>query len=163
MTSAWYKEPWFWFVIFFPILSVVAGVSTFILFNNHAPAMVSEDYYKDGKKINQDLSKINEAIARNITFTLNVDDGVAILRNASGDISANQALKISFFHVTLAEHDMEVLATAAGDNQYRVQLPAGMLTGKWRVRVESFDSQWRVQEYVQLPASTEISLDGKQG
>jgi len=162
MKSYWYKEPWFWFVIFFPMLAVTAGISTFVIFQNNQPDMVSEDYYKDGKKINQDLTKYHEALARNITFNLKFEDGVAVFTPASGDMTANQALQVSFFHVTLAKHDISVLATASGDGSYRVQVPAEMLQGKWRVRAESFDGKWRIQEYVQYPNTSEIKLDGEQ-
>ncbi|WP_017219959.1 FixH family protein [Moritella dasanensis] len=162
MKSYWYKEPWFWFVIFFPAISVVAGVSTFIVFQNNQPDMVSDDYYKDGKKINQDLTKYHEALARNITFTLKFEDGFAVFMPATGDMKENEALNISFFHVTLAKHDISVLATAFGDGSYRVEIPADMLQGKWRVRAESFDNKWRVQEYVQYPNTSVIKLDGEQ-
>ncbi|QUM76550.1 FixH family protein [Moritella sp. 24] len=162
MKSYWYKEPWFWFVIFFPTLAVVAGTSTFVIFQNNQPDMVSEDYYKDGKKINQDLTKYHEALARNITFDLKFENNSAVFSKASGDLVANQALQVSFFHVTLAKHDISVLATASGDGSYRIDIPEDMLEGKWRVRIESFDSKWRVQEYVQYPNTSVIKLDGEQ-
>ncbi|PKH06322.1 FixH family protein [Moritella sp. Urea-trap-13] len=162
MKSYWYKEPWFWFVIFFPTVSVIAGVSTFTIFQNHQPDMVSEDYYKDGKKINQDLTKYHEALARNITFELKFENGNAVISSATGDITENEALQVSFFHVTLAKHDISVLATASGDGSYRVEMPKDMLKGKWRVRVEPFDNVWRVQEYVQYPNTSIIKLDGEQ-
>jgi len=162
MKSYWYKEPWFWFVFFFPFISVVAGTSTFIVFQNNQPNMVSEDYYKDGKKINQDLTKYHEALARNITFNLKFDNGFAVFTPATGDMTENEALNISFFHVTLAKHDISVLATASADGSYRVEIPADMLQGKWRVRAESFDHTWRIQEYVKYPNTSVIKLDGEQ-
>ena len=162
MKSYWYKEPWFWFVIFFPVLSVVAGTTTFFIFQNNQPDMVSDDYYKDGKKINQDLTKYHTALARNITFDLKFDDGFAVFIPATGDMVENEALNISFFHVTLAKHDISVLATASGDGSYRVEMPGDMLKGKWRVRVESFDVKWRIQEYVKYPNTSVIKLDGEQ-
>ena len=70
MKTSWYREPWAWFILFFPMLAVTGGIATYIIFNNNAPALVSDDYYKDGKKINQDLSRYNEARNRNITFNL---------------------------------------------------------------------------------------------
>lgn len=161
MKTAWYREPWAWFVLFFPMLAVIAGISTFIIFNNNAPSMVSDDYYKDGKKINKDLSKYEAAVKRNITFELTFNDGVAEFTKRSGDIMKNQAIKISFFHVTLEKYDMEELVSASGNGSYRVTMPADMLEGKWRVRIESFDGAWRLQKYVTFPNSQLIILDGE--
>lgn len=162
MKTSWYREPWVWFILFFPTMAVVGGISTYIIFNKNAPSMVSEDYYKDGKKINQDLTKYHEALTRHITFDLKFDNSVAIFTKASGDIKANEAIKISFFHVTLAKHDIEQLATASADGSYRVAIPQDMLEGKWRVRAESFDGKWRVQEYVNYPNDDQVKLDGEQ-
>lgn len=161
MKTSWYREPWAWFIFFFPALAVTGGIATYIIFNNNAPSMVSDDYYKDGKKINQDLSKYNEARNRNITFDLVLEDGIAIFNLISGDTPKNQAVKISFFHVTLEKYDLEQLATASADGKYRIPLPKDMIDGKWRVRIESFDSVWRVQEYVTFPSDVIIQLDGE--
>ncbi len=160
MKKTWYREPWVWFIIFLPTMSVVGGISTYIIFSQNAPSLVSEDYYKDGKKINQDLTKYQKALDKNITFDMNITEDSAVFTKVSGDIAANAAVKISFFHVTLAEHDREMLITANAKGQYRVEIPKNMLPGKWRVRVESFDSQWRVQETIQYPLSDTVLLTG---
>lgn len=162
MKTSWYREPWAWFIFFFPTLAVTGGIATYIIFNNNAPTMVSDDYYKDGKKINLDLSKYNEARDRNIAFNLDFADKVATFSLFSGDMPKNQAIKISFFHVTLAKYDLEQLATASADGKYRISLPDDMIDGKWRVRIESFDNVWRVQEYVAFPSDVTIQLDGEQ-
>lgn len=160
MKKTWYREPWVWFIIFLPAMSVIGGISTYIVFSQNAPSLVSEDYYKDGKKINQDLTKYQKALDKNITFNIDISDDSAVFTKVSGDIADNAALKISFFHVTLAEHDREMMITANANGQYRVTIPENMLTGKWRVRVESFDSQWRVQETIQYPLSETVLLTG---
>ena len=59
--EVWFKNPWVWLVIFFPLLAVVAGIATVIITSQNQPEMVVDDYYKKGKAINQELTLYNKA------------------------------------------------------------------------------------------------------
>ena len=52
------------------------------------------------------------------------------------------------------------LLTADGKGVYRLMLDKP-LTGKWHVRVDAFNHEWRLQETAQLPTQAAIELDPK--
>lgn len=61
MVKPWYKQFWPWFLIILPLTVVIWTVVTVIVFANNSVSLVTEDYYKKGKGINIDLTKINVA------------------------------------------------------------------------------------------------------
>lgn len=160
MTQPWYRQFWPWFIIALPCAAVVASIATAIIASKDGVNLVAEDYYKQGKEINQDLSKFDRAEALGIRIALEVKDGELTLKPLAGEIPPGQALRLSLFHPTLAGHDSEHLMTADGNGVYRLMLDKP-LTGKWHIRVDAFDHAWRLQETVQLPTKAPIELDPK--
>jgi len=60
-TKPWYKQFWPWFIIALPASAVIAGITTvFIAFEN-ADSLVVDDYYKEGKAINQRVALLKRA------------------------------------------------------------------------------------------------------
>ena len=100
------------------------------------------------------------AEALGIRIALNVSDKELTLNPLSGDFPLGQALHLSLFHPTLAGLDSEHLLTADGKGVYRLMLDKP-LTGKWHVRVDAFNHEWRLQETVQLPTKAPVELDPK--
>ena len=64
----------------------------------------------------------------------------------------------SLFHPTLAGLDSDHLLTADGKGVYRLMLDKP-LTGKWHIRVDAFNHEWRLQETAQLPTKAPVELD----
>ncbi len=61
MVKPWYKQFWPWFLIALPLIVVIATVYRISLLLDNKVNLVAEDYYKKGKGINVDLTKINVA------------------------------------------------------------------------------------------------------
>ncbi|HDX8365192.1 TPA: FixH family protein [Aeromonas dhakensis] len=160
MSQPWYRQFWPWFIIALPTAAVIGSISTAIIASKDGVNLVAEDYYKQGKEINQDLSKFDRAEALNIHIALEVNGNELTLKPLSGDIPAGQALYLSLFHPTLAGMDSEYMVTADGNGVYRLLLDKP-LTGKWHVRVDAFNHEWRLQETVQLPTKAPVELDPK--
>ena len=160
MTQPWYRQFWPWFIIALPCAAVVGSIATAIIANKDGVNLVAEDYYKQGKEINQDLSKFDRAEALHIRIALAVNGNELTLKPLSGDIPPGQALHLSLFHPTLAGHDSEHLVTADGNGVYRLQFDKP-LSGKWHIRVDAFDHEWRLQETALLPTKSPIELDPK--
>ena len=72
MSQPWYRQFWPWFIIALPAAAVIAGISTAIIASKDGVNLVAEDYYKQGKEINQDLSKFDRSEALNIRIALEV-------------------------------------------------------------------------------------------
>ncbi|MGX8249511.1 FixH family protein, partial [Escherichia coli] len=95
-----------------PAAAVIAGISTAIIASKDGVNLVAEDYYKQGKEINQDLSKFDRSEALNIRIALEVSGNELTLKPLSGEIPPRQALYLSLFHPTLAGMDSEHMVTA---------------------------------------------------
>lgn len=160
MTQPWYRQFWPWFIIALPATVVVAGIATAIIASKDGVNLVAEDYYKQGKEINQDLSKFDRAAALNVRIALNLEESELTLKPVSGDLVPNQALRLSLFHPTLAGRDSDYLLTSDASGVYRLHLDQP-LTGKWHIRVDAFDHEWRLQETVHFPLAAPIELDPK--
>ncbi|MFQ2279826.1 FixH family protein [Aeromonas hydrophila] len=160
MSQPWYRQFWPWFIIALPTAAVIGSISTAIIASKDGVNLVAEDYYKQGKEINQDLSKFDRSEALNIHIALEVNGNELTLKPLSGDIPAGQALYLSLFHPTLTGMDSEHMVTADGNGVYRLLLDKP-LTGKWHVRVDAFNHEWRLQETVQLPTKAPVELDPK--
>ncbi|UBO75806.1 FixH family protein [Aeromonas rivuli] len=160
MTQPWYRQFWPWFIIALPATVVVAGIATAIIASKDGVNLVAEDYYKQGKEINQDLSKFDRAEALNVHIALNLQESELTLKPVSGDLVPNQALRLSLFHPTLAGRDSDYLLTSDASGVYRLHLDHP-LTGKWHIRVDAFDHEWRLQETVHFPLAAPVELDPK--
>ena len=62
----WYKHIWPWVLMAGPIFVVIASVSMFFVAKEHTTDLVSDDYYKDGKHIEIQLHRDEEAVKRQI-------------------------------------------------------------------------------------------------
>ncbi|WP_394173305.1 FixH family protein [Thalassotalea litorea] len=151
MTTRWYKEPWAYFVFFLPLSAVIAGTTTFIIANTNADTVVVDDYYKKGKSINLEISKIKEAQKLGVSFDMMVSRQEIILK-PTGIEKSFPVLNVSFYHSTLADRDFSLKLTADGNGWYR-QTFENNIEGKWRIQVLPFDQRWKVQTTVALPQS----------
>ena len=155
--QSWYKQFWPWFLIILPLCAVVASINLLFLAIDNKDALVSEDYYKDGKRINMDLKKIKYAKQLGIQFELQVDDELLTIIQHGGE-EYLAALKVEFYHPTIESRDFKQLVTADGDNAYRVSL-GEPITGAWEVILEGYDQSWRIQKRLQISDDTEYWLN----
>ncbi|NRA61790.1 MAG: FixH family protein [Psychrobium sp.] len=153
----WYKQFWPWVLIIMPLCVVVAGVTTLIIAINNKPDMVVEDYYKKGKAINVDLTRLDNAFKLALKFRLSVDGNTIIVKQTFGE-PQNAALRLRFIHRTLKINDFENLITANATGEFTLPLDKP-LTGKWTIQLESFDGQWRIQTVDKFPTQFDTLLD----
>ncbi|QFU22802.1 FixH family protein [Shewanella eurypsychrophilus] len=146
--QAWYKQFWPWFLIILPLCAVVASVNLLYLAVVNKDSLVSEDYYKDGKRINMDLKKIKYAKQLGLQFELLVDENTLTITQHGGE-DYKAGLNVEFFHPTIEERDFTRLVSADGDQVYRIALD-GPITGSWEVRLDGFDRKWRIQKRLEI-------------
>ncbi|MCZ4339564.1 FixH family protein [Shewanella colwelliana] len=155
--QAWYKQFWPWFLIILPLCAVVASINLLFIAIDNKDSLVSEDYYKDGKAINMDLRKIKYAKQLGLQFELTVDDNEVTLTQHGGEPYL-AALSVEFFHPTIEKRDFGKVATADGNNVYRIKLDQP-ITGAWEVRLEGFDRTWRIQQRLELKDDAQYWLN----
>ncbi len=89
MPQPWYRQFWPWFLICLPMLAVIMGVSMLIVAINTPVNLISEDYYREGQEINQDLAQLQQAKDLNITAILTEQPPSQLIFD----------INVSFFHV----------------------------------------------------------------
>src|SRR5690606_3339312 len=109
MQKPWYKQFWPWFLMLIPFSVVIAMTITLTIASGYGDnPMVIDDYYKKGRGINAQVEKVQAAQALNIEFTFKQTDDAFSLAYTSGKPSQFSALKVNFYHTTLAEKDFTV-------------------------------------------------------
>ncbi|RKF20024.1 cytochrome C oxidase Cbb3 [Alginatibacterium sediminis] len=156
----WYKQFWPWFLIALPAAAVIASISTFFIANNNKSDLVVDSYYKVGKSINQDLSKLKAAETLGISADLESKDGALILSMQVPSSYQNQALEVKLAHKTQAKKDLDFLVTADANGRYRFGENFDQ-AGRWFIRIEPIDGSWRLQEELVLPLTATEAIDGQ--
>ena len=153
----WYKQFWPWFLIILPLIVVAASIATLMISLKHADTLVADDYYKQGKGINQDKHRVQKARALGLQFSIAVEGNQVLIKQHGGE-PYKAALAVEFYHPTIKERDFKELAVADGNNVYRITLPQ-QVNGDWQVRLESFDKSWRLQKRFTLSNGVERWLN----
>lgn len=156
MKTPWYKEPWAWLVFFLPFSAVVAGIATLIIANTNPDSLVASDYYKKGKAINLELSKIKQAQKLGMKFALKLSKNELVIR-PTGIEKNFPVLKVNFFHPTLEKNDIKLTLTPNGNGNFRHRFEQP-LTGKWQITLSSFNDEWKIQNAITLPQSSFINI-----
>lgn len=153
----WYKQFWPWVLIILPLCAVVASVTTLFIAIDNKPDMVVEDYYKKGKAIDVDLTRLENAYKLALKFDLIVTDSTITLSQRYGE-PQRAALRLVFVHRTQQAKDFEVLMTANAHGDYQAEL-SHPIDGKWTIQLESFDASWRIQTVDTFPTTTATLLN----
>lgn len=160
MISYWYKEPWAWLVFALPFSAVVAGIATYIIANNEPDPLVVGDYYKKGKAINLELSKMKLAQKLGMKFSLTLIDNELVIQ-PTGIEKEFSLLNVNFYHPTLEAKDFSFTVTPDGEGNFRQHLDNN-IDGKWKITLSTFDNKWKIQNTIHLPQSSAITIQPTQ-
>jgi hypothetical protein len=154
--TPWYKNFWPWFLIAFPLAAIVGCITLIFTAVGNGPDMVIDDYYKEGKAINLELSKFDKAKALYLHGDLNVSDERVSFKFTKGDASNVHALKLSFYHRTIKAHDFSATLTPNANQEFTALLDS-YTPGAYSVFIEPIDSSWKLKENLLLP-TTEVVI-----
>ncbi|GLT19968.1 hypothetical protein GCM10007938_37510 [Vibrio zhanjiangensis] len=157
MVKPWYKQFWPWFLIILPMTVVVWTIITVIVFSNNSVSLVTEDYYKKGKGINIDISKINVAKELGLSATVSSDNEDILITLKKGQLEHFPAVTALFAHRTLPDRDFTKLVTSDAAGQYRLTLDTP-LQGPWFIELTPHDEQWLIQGRVTFPTEANVEL-----
>ena len=154
LAFVWYKEPWPWLLMAGPAIVVVAAVYTFYLAKSNSADLVSDDYYKDGKHIDLQLHRDEEAVRLGISAQVLISpDKNAAKVFVSGNFDRTRPLNLVLMHPAKKSDDQTVKLQAAqngtlsGDKtEYSAVFKPLPATHHWYVRVEDSAGKWRVEE-----------------
>lgn len=163
-STAWYKNRWAWFVISFPLLTIVAGVLTYLIAAKSPHTLVKDDYFKQGLAINQSLAKQAFAKKYAIKATINIEQESQLLLLRLNHLDSLPASAISeellliFSHPTLSKYDRTISFSQLSENEYVAKLPE-IPQAHWYVRLKNKTEQWLIKSRWHYPESLTITID----
>lgn len=155
--TPWYREPWVWLMIAFPLSAVIGGMITIYLAVSTSDGLVVDDYYKRGKAINMVLAR-DEAAARyqlRAIIDLDLRDNLMELQLQSTAETLPKVLTFSVLHPTRPGHDQVIVLRHAGDGMYYGDIDE-IARGKWYLQLEADD--WRLSGKMQIPLADRLVL-----
>ena len=160
-TAPWYKHRWPWLLMAGPAAVLVAGFITMWISFKGADPLVVDDYYKQGKAINQDLRRDRAAASLGLQLVLRYDAAsgtlVGQLQNASGGTRDQSPLTLMLIHPTVPEKDLRLIATPDGSGIFSIALPL-LERAHWQVQMEDAARSWRLHGDWSWPQDKSISI-----
>jgi len=143
--TPWYRHRWPWFLMIGPVAVVIGtGISAYL--GSQTPvAMVVDDYYRQGKAINQDLRRDRVATNLALRFDARYDSAAGRLvgRLEGGGAPLALPFHIRLAHPTQPHKDLVLEAVPNGEGRFSTALPALEAT-HWQVVVEGAARDWRL-------------------
>ena len=157
IVKPWYKQFWPWFLILLPATVVCWTIITVMVFSQHSVSLVTEDYYKKGKGINIDLSKMEVAKALRLRTNVISTEKQVVIELDKGTLHHFPALQVMFAHRTLPDRDFTQLLTADAKGRYRFVVEQA-LQGPWFIELTPYDQSWLIQGKVTFPSAVATPL-----
>src|SRR5574343_773764 len=124
----WYKQRWPWLLIAGPATVVVAGIVTVWLAIVSNDGLVTDDYYKQGLAVNQQLQRQHEAGSLGLSAdVMRSGLGVRLLVTSKDGVDLPPEVTVKLAHPTRAGQDQLVKLTQEGQ---------GFYSGKLAVEIE---------------------------
>lgn len=155
--TPWYTHRWPWFLMLGPASVVVAGSFAAWLALGHPDAMVVDDYYKQGKAINQDLRRDRVAGAMRLSVRMRYEGGRLQGRIESFGRPLNVPFTIRLAHPTLPQRDLSLPVRPDAAGAFSVPLPVLEHT-HWQVVVEGKLGDWRLAKGWSWPRQRELAI-----
>jgi len=158
-TQPWYKQGWPWALIAIPFLTVVAGVITLYIASNTTDSLVTDDYYKEGKKININIEKIEAAKSLGIKANIQLEpnSNLLILK-----LTSNQALpktlNLNLAHPTQKQKDVSFVLSHLTENDYVTSLES-LEHAYWHIKIEDENKNWLLKGRWLYPDNKNLTLD----
>ena len=161
----WYQQRWAWFVLMPLIVVVVACIFFVGLAFKHADDVVIDNYYKEGRTINQRFEQDAQAEVLQLTGELRFDLSVGeVLLSIRGEAEFPEQLTLLLNHPISEEFDQRVLLHKLGAGRYRGDLES-QPQHRWYLRllpVADVDQQntadWRLNGEIDFALSDTVGF-----
>lgn len=155
----WYRQFWVWLVIAIPAVSVLSGLVLVFIAVTGSDDLVVDNYYKQGKAINQVLDQGARArelsLGAALTFRFASND-VQLSLAGQGELPAQ--LRLALLHPIEADFDQTILLEAIAPGSYRAKV-SGPLHHRYHLRLSPADGeQWRLNGSIDFERSHEAVL-----
>ncbi|WP_312550365.1 FixH family protein [Massilia sp.] len=143
--TPWYRHRWPWFIMLGPLAVMLATAVTVVLALRTPDAVVVDDYYKQGKAINQDLRRDHVATSLKLVLDARFDarSGMLAGRLHSFGRPMLAPFRIYLAHPTQPQKDLALEVLPDDYGHFRLEVP-GLEMTHWQVVVEGEGRQWRL-------------------
>lgn len=157
--SPWYRQPWFWFLLIFPGMSIIwCTVAISVALNSNSD-MVSDDYSKEGRGINAELARDTKAADLGLFAELDFSgERLELMLDSTSGEPRFPYLILNLFHPTLSERDRTIQLQPISNGRYSAVLPKG-LDGRWYLDLRGPENRWRLKGETSLPANRPLELN----
>jgi hypothetical protein len=155
----WYSHRWPWLIMLGPACAVLLGsVAAYLAFTRE-DALVVDDYYKQGKAINQDLRRDRAASALGLRFDAHYSPAHGALEGTLAGFSGPLAtpFRIYLAHPTQPAKDLRFAITPDAAGHFSVALPE-LERAHWQVVVESAQRGWRLARSWSWPREQSLQI-----
>mgnify|MGYP001764844967 CR=1 FL=1 len=141
-SKPWYREPWPWLLAIMPTTAIIAGSFTVWFAVTSNDGLVVDDYYKQGKAINQTKARDQLAQQLGITAQLTLMDKTLQLQLSGNLQTPPGQLTLNIMHPTRSGDDHGVILQWNGAS-YIGQLPR--LSGaRYHIQLTPEFGNWRL-------------------
>jgi hypothetical protein len=141
-SKPWFKEPWPWLLAIMPLTAIIAGGFTVWFAITSNDGLVVDDYYKQGKAINQTKERDRLAQTLGISAQLLPQGSVLQLQLAGRLQTPPGKLTLQILHPTRKGDDHEVILIWDG-SAYVGQLPS-LVGSHYRTQLTPEYGDWRL-------------------
>ena len=159
--TPWYRHRWPWLLMLGPFTVVVAGLVTMWVSFSGADALVVDDYYKQGKAINQDLRRDRVAATLGLAFSLRYDPAAGILKGQLRGLTNSSPLTLMLIHPTVPLKDKRIIVKPGSQGEFSVALPM-LERARWQVQIEDTARSWRLQGDWRWPQENTVNISALQ-
>ena len=156
-TDPWYRHRWPWLLMAGPVTVLIAGFITMWISFTGADALVVDDYYKQGKAINQDLRRDHVASSLGLKLALRYDAAKGVLSGQLIGAKDSALLALMLVHPTVPAKDMRLLVTPDKAGVFSIALPL-LERAHWQVQMEDAARIWRLHGEWAWPQQRNIEI-----
>ncbi|MES0326992.1 MAG: FixH family protein [Gammaproteobacteria bacterium] len=143
----WYRYPMVWMIIGIPFSAVVMGVIMIWLAITTDDGLVADDYYKQGMAINRDLHRDTQALEKNISAALEMNESEGVIRvnlalKKGGLESYPDTLQLKLQYATHDHNDVRLQLNHGQADQYIGIINQPLIQGKWYLELS--EGEWRL-------------------
>lgn len=161
IVKPWYKHGWPWVFISISVLTLVVSFGFMWLAIHNKDSEVRDDWYRDGKAINQEFARDDYATALTMNARLSFTPTEVTVRIGGRYAIPAEALpaelSLNFSHPTNAGRDALVRLAKQADGSYKAAMPRP-LSGRYYIELGC--PNWRLQADNIFPRDS-LEMDAK--
>lgn len=153
----WYRYPFVWLLIALPASAVIGGFITFWIAARTHDGLVTDDYYKRGNEINQDLHRDHAARAMGIHARVMLGQDRQTLRIIF-DQPITDPLQIRLMHPTRAGLDQTADLALLSPQMHLATLAQALDQPNWLIEIADTQGKWRLRSEWKIESDQALQL-----